>query len=79
MRRETTVSTLTLDLDVSDREVVDAVMKATGIQTGEDFLRAASYHLAVFVLGGRAVTTDTFRLRGAGKRAVGSLKIRQAS
>ena len=67
MRRESDL-TLHCPIRVADRIVCDDLKAAVQLETDSDLVRAALYHLAVFVLGHAAVSTETFRLRGAGQQ-----------
>jgi hypothetical protein len=68
------MSVLNCPIGPRERVCADELKAATGLTTDADLVRAAAYHFAVFVLGSRAVDTDLFRLRGAGKRSAGTVR-----
>ena len=77
MRRESDVSVLDCPISPRERLVCDELKAATGLETDSDLVRTGLYHWAVFVLGPAEVDTETFRLRGAGKRPAATAQRRR--
>jgi len=67
MRDPTVDRTLCTELDEADYELVGAVKAATALDTDANFVRAAAYYFAIFVLGQAAVPTTSFLLRTRSK------------